>query len=241
MERLKPKVLAVIPARGGSKRLPRKNIMKLCGRPLISYTIDAVKNATLITHWLVSTEDEAIKRVAQECRAPVPFIRPPDLATDTVRNVEVVLHALKSMEESKGITYDMIVLLQPTSPIRDATHIDEAIKKLWESDLPTLAAVKGPFQKRDPILKRINSDGNLIPYCTHSNPELREPFYIYNAALYAVKRDYFVNNKKLISDKQVPFIMDKFHSVDVDQLEDMLVAEAYLIHMKKMRKSECGS
>ena len=107
------------------------------------------------------------------------------MATDEVRNIDVTLHALEWMENEKGYQYDLIVLLQPTSPIRSSGHIDEAIDKLWNSNLDSLAAVKGPFQKRDPVLKRINKDEKW-GYCSDPNLNL-EPFYIYNAALYAVK------------------------------------------------------
>jgi CMP-N,N'-diacetyllegionaminic acid synthase len=231
----KPRVLAVIPARGGSKRLPRKNILKIADHPMIAYSIMAVKNATRVTDWLVSSDDDEILEIAKEYGASSPFKRPDYLATDEVRNIDVALHALEYMERAQGEPYDIIVLLQPTTPIRSALHIDEAIEKLWQSNLPSLSAVKGPYQKRDPILKRIDEDGNLVPYC--SNPQLdpREPFYIYNAALYAVKRDYFVREKKFISDKQIPFLMDEYHSTDVDELADLIVAEAYLQQMNKMK------
>jgi len=221
----------VIPARGGSQRLPRKNILKIGAHPMIAYSIMAVKDANQVTDWLVSSEDDEILEIAKQYGAYVPFKRPEHLATNEVRNIDVVLHALEYMENKTGTKYDIIVLLQPTAPIRKASHIDEAIEMLWKSELPTLAAVKGPYQKRDPILKRIDEHGNLVSY--RNNPDLdpREPFYIYNAALYAVKRDYFLKEKRFTSDTQVPFIMDKFHSTDVDDVADMIVAEAYLQYM----------
>lgn len=226
--KLLPRVLAVIPARGGSKRLPRKNIMKIGDHPMIAYSIMAAKDASGITDWLVSSEDDEILKIARQYGATTPFKRPGNLATDKVRNIDVVLHALEYMEKEKRCVYDIIVLLQPTAPIRNASHIDEAIDSLWRSDLPSLAAVKGPFQKRDPVLKRIDNDGNLVPYCTDQNLDSREPFYIYNAALYAVKRDYFVLEKKFISEKQIPFVMDKYYSSDVDDIADLIVAKEYL-------------
>ncbi len=233
--RAETKVLAIIPARGGSKRLPRKNIRELYGRPLLAYTIEAARNAERITHFLVSSEDPEIIEIAQSYGAPVPFVRPVDLATDKVRNIDVVDHALKFMEDAKGITYDIIVLLQPTSPIRDPEHIDRAVELLWNSDCESLASVKGPFKKRDPILKAIR-DGILEDYSPVKDPKNIEPFYLYNASLYAVKRDYFVQHKKLISPKQIPLIMDVFHSVDVDTEADFLVAESYINYMINQKK-----
>lgn len=223
-----PKVLAVIPARGGSKRLPRKNIMSIAGHPMIAYSIMAVRDAELVTDWLVSSEDDEIIEIAKQYGAAAPFKRPSELATDEVRNIDVSLHALEYMENEKGYQYDVVVLLQPTSPIRSSVHIDKAVEELWQSDLDSLAAVKGPYQKRDPILKRINERGELVAYC--DNPELdqREPFYVYNAALYAVKRDYFVREKRFTADKQIPLVMDKYHSTDVDEMSDLIIAKAYL-------------
>jgi CMP-N,N'-diacetyllegionaminic acid synthase len=227
----KPKVLAVIPARGGSKRLSRKNVMLLGGHPMLAYSIIAAKNAKSVTDWLVSTEDDEIAEIALRYGATTPFKRPDYLATDNVRNIDVVLHALEFMEQDRKITYDIIVLLQPTAPIRDSAHIDKAVELLWASELPSLAAVKGPYQKRDPILKRIDSKGHLVPYTTDSHLDPREPFYIYNAALYAVKRDYFIKEKSFVSNEQVPFFMDKFYSADVDDMGDFIVADAYLKHL----------
>jgi CMP-N-acetylneuraminic acid synthetase len=230
-----PRVLCVIPARGGSKRLPRKNIRMLWGKPLIVYTIEAAKKASHISDFLVSSEDNEIIEVARKYNAPVPFVRPAELSGDKIRNIDVVDHALRFMEGAKGITYDIIVLLQPTSPVRDPGHIDRAVELLWNSDCDSLASVKGPFKKRDPILKAIR-DGILEDYSPVNDPKNVEPFYLYNASLYAVKRDYFVRHKKLISPKQIPLIMDKFHSVDVDTDADFLVAESYINYLKKQNK-----
>lgn len=235
-----PLALGVIPARGGSKRLPRKNINKLKGHPLIAYTIMAAKKSKRLTHFLVSSEDSEIIEVAKKYDAPVPFIRPSELATDKVRNIDVVFHALQFMEKKYNIIYDIIILLQPTSPIRDSKHIDIAIDLLWKSDCVSLASVKGPFKKRDPILKAIRND-TLEDYKPILQNESWEPFYLYNASIYAVKRDYFIAHKKLISERQVPLIMDQFHSVDIDTESDFLTAEAYMNFLRKDKKHDQDS
>lgn len=225
-----PRVLGVIPARGGSKRLPRKNIRKLHGHPLIAYTIRAAQRSKFLTDFLVSSEDKEILNVAQNYDAPVPFVRPPELAGDKARNIDVVAHSMSFMETNKGIIYDIIVLLQPTCPIRNPAHIDDAILHLWLSDLDTSVSVKGPFKKRDPILKRIQNEV-LEPFCMVDGFESNKPFYLYNASIYAVKRDYFIKSNKLISQKQIPIAMDVFHSIDIDTEADFIVAEAYLKHL----------
>lgn len=221
------RVLGVIPARGGSKRLPKKNIKKLYGQPLIAYTIQAAQKASLLTDFLVSSEDDEILAIARLYGAPTPFKRPGQLATDTVRNIDVVAHAMHYMEKRHQCVYDILILLQPTCPIRNSAHIDAAIKLLAESDLETVVSVKGPYKKRDPILKRIKN-GVLEAYCPNENPAEIEPFYLYNASIYGVKRSYFVKENKLISDRQIPLVMDQFHSIDIDTAADFLAAETYL-------------
>jgi CMP-N-acetylneuraminic acid synthetase len=222
-----PKVLCVIPAKGNSRRLPKKNIKILAGKPLVAWTIGAAQEAKRLTDYLVSSDDLEIIEIAKKYGAPVPFVRPAELTTDTVRNIAVVDHALKFMETKMQITYDIIVLLQPTSPVRDPAHIDQAVEMLWASNSDSLVSVKGPYKKRDPVLKAIRN-GVLEDYCPVEDPKDAEPAYMYNAALYAVKRDYFIKHNKLISPRQVPLIMDTIYSVDVDTEADFLVAETYL-------------
>ncbi len=234
------KVLCVIPARGGSKRLPRKNIKILAGLPLIAHTIRAAQNCNSITDFLVSSEDEEIIMIAKKYGAQVPFIRPAELATDKVRNIDVMQHALHFMENKKGLKYDIIVLLQPTCPIRNANHIDLAVDMLHKSELDTVVSVKGPYRKRDPILKAIRNN-ELVDYCKVNDPHNAEPFYLYNASIYAAKRNYFVKNKKLISPRQIPLVMDEFHSIDIDTEADFLIAEAYMDYMQNAGKDESAS
>lgn len=222
-----PRVLCVIPAKGNSRRLAKKNIKILAGKPLVVWTIEAAQKAKRLTDYLVSTDDLEIIEIAKKSGAPVPFVRPAELATDSVRNIAVVRHALEFMEDERQMTYDIIINLQPTSPVRDPAHIDQAIEKLWESDLDSLVSVKGPYKKRDPVLKAIRN-GVLEDYCPVEDPTDSEPAYMYNAALYAVKRDYFIKHNKLISPRQVPLIMDTIYSVDVDTEADFLMAETYL-------------
>ena len=231
-----PKVLGVIPARGSSKRFPNKNIRMLAGKPLLAWTIEAAQKAKRLTDYLVSSDALLIMDIAKNYGAPVPFKRPPELATDTVRNIEVVAHALEFMETKRQIKYDILILLQPTSPIRNPTHIDQAIDMLWHSNLDSVVSVKGPFKKRDPILKAIRKD-ILEDYCAVADPADTEPFYMYNAALYGVKRDYFIKHKKLISPRQVPIVMDAIYSVDVDTEADFLMAETYLKYLARTKRA----
>lgn len=221
--------LGVIPARGGSKRIPRKNIQPLNGKPMVGYTIEACKNSQLLTDWLVSTDDIEIAHVSKNLGAHLPFIRPAEISDDNTRNIDVLIHALHYMEEITNKTYDLILLLQPTSPIRDARHIDLAISKMENSQLDTLASVKGPFFKRDPNLKKVNSDGHLVNYCNPmSDIPSERAFYIYNASIYAMTRNHLLTKKSFISDVQEVLVMDDLHSIDVDEPLDLVLASAAL-------------
>lgn len=225
-----PRVLAVIPARGGSKRFPRKNVYPLRGHPLIAYTIKAATDASKLTDWLVSTDDAEIAEAAKRYGAPVPFVRPANLAGDKDRNNVVVRHAMEVMEAQTGRRYDILILLQPTCPIRSAAHIDQAVDLLWASPLETLAGVKGPIYKRDPYIKAIRN-GVLEPYNPAEDEKNWEACYSYNAAIYAMKRDFFVRENRFVSQRSVPLVMDRFYSADIDEKIDALVAELYFDHL----------
>jgi CMP-N-acetylneuraminic acid synthetase len=223
-------VLAVIPARGGSKRFPRKNIYPLRGHPLIAYTIKAAQDATRLTDWLVSTDDEEIAEAARRYGAPVPFIRPANISGDSDRNNVVLRHALEFMEGKTGRRYDIIMLLQPTCPIRSAVHLDQAVDLLWASPLDTLASVRGPIKKGFPYIKAIRN-GVLQSYNPAEDPKDFEACYVYNAALYAMKRDFFLRENDFVSQRSVPLVMDRFHSADIDEKVDAVVVEAYFDYL----------
>ena len=129
------KILAIIPARGGSKSVPRKNIVKVNGRPLISYTISAALMVDRLTDVVVSTDDPEIAEISRELGAQVPFVRPVDLASDQAQIAPVIEHALCFMEKIKGLKYDAILMLQPTSPLRTPQHIEESLDLLHHKNV----------------------------------------------------------------------------------------------------------
>jgi CMP-N-acetylneuraminic acid synthetase len=139
-------------------------------------------------------------------------------------------HALEWMEREHGLRYDVVMLLQPTSPIRKSTHIDEAVELLWASPLPTLASVKGPIYKRDPYIKAVRN-GMLEPYNPAEDEAHWEPCYTYNASIYAMKRDFFVREQRFVSQRSVPLLMDRYHSADIDEEIDLVIAETYLTRL----------
>ena len=138
----KPFIVAVIPARGGSKRLPRKNIIDLNGKSLIAYTIEAALKSKYINKVIVSTEDKEIAEVAEKFGAKVPFIRPAKLASDTASTLGVLKHAVTFIEKEENKKIDIVITLQPTSPLRTVHHIDESIEKFLKNNFDSLVSIK---------------------------------------------------------------------------------------------------
>ena len=217
--------LAVIPARGGSKRLKNKNILKVNGHPLIAYTINAVKKSKKIDFWLVSSDDDAIIKVSKKYGANIYFKRPKKIARDNTRNSETLIHAVKFIEKKFKISLDNVLLLQPTCPIRNYKHIDKALELLEGSKYLSVASVKGPFKKRDPILKKINNKGELIDFSKFSKANKTE-FFIYNASIYAIKKKYLLKEKKFVSEVQLPIFMNYFESLDIDEKNDLEIVRS---------------
>ena len=223
---LKKKIsLAIIPARGGSKRLRRKNIRKIENHPLIAYTINAVKKTKQLDYWLLSSDDDEIIKIGKKYGAPIYFKRPKEISGDKIRNSETLIHALNFMENKFKVNIDIIVLLHPTSPIRDPKHIDEAVKLLSNSKLNTLASIKGPYKKRDPILKKKDDYGNLVDL-NHLTKKNNDEFYMYNASIYAVKKNYLLKNKKFTSNKEIPLLMNFLQSLDIDDINDLQIVRS---------------
>ena len=170
-----PRVLAVIPARGGSKGIPRKNIIPIHGKPLLAYSIEPALKAATLTRVIVSTEDEEIAQVAREWGADVPFMRPSELATDRAKSLPVVQHAIRTLEVEEGQPYDAVVMLQPTTPLRTSEDIDRGVRMLFETgadSVVTVVEVGGhhPFR-----MKRLLDDGRLINYLDQGFEDMRPP------------------------------------------------------------------
>jgi CMP-N,N'-diacetyllegionaminic acid synthase len=209
------RVLGVIPARGGSKRIPHKNLRIVAGKPLIQWTIEAAKQSHRLTTWVVSTDDEGIRDVALALGAYV-IRRPDELAEDDTPTGHVLVHATQWMEPDP---FDMVVCLHPTSPVRDKGHIDEAIRVLAESKLSVLASMC-PLPN-----KRHGNIGTITAGCWNGSSW---PHYILNASIYAIKRDWLMMTGEHVANPVVPFFMDRKHSVDVDEEIDLKIAELYL-------------
>lgn len=218
--------LGIIPARGGSKRLHRKNIQKICGKELISYSIVAAKNSKYLDKTIFSTEDLEISKVAKKHGANDIHIRPSYLAGDSITNIEVIKFYLEKFDKDMNLRVENVVLLQPTSPLRTHEDIDNAIEIFKSSNLPTLASVIGPYKKRHPILMRKDISTNfneMSPLEIDHNNEI----YKYNASIYIASAQFIRTNNTIFSNPQSFYLMEDY-KVDIDTEEDLKVAEAIM-------------
>ncbi|MBD1383011.1 acylneuraminate cytidylyltransferase family protein [Metabacillus arenae] len=220
--------LAVIPARGGSKGIPKKNIIELKGKPLIHYTIEAAKSSKFIDDVIVTTDSEEIASVAKEAGAEIPFIRPAELASDTAKSIDVLIHAITELEKA-GRFYDYLVLLQPTQPLRLSMHIDGAIEKIVKTGKSSLTSVS-PVQEHPILIRSVNESEELEPVLKTSSTVRRQDFpefYKVNGAIYINKIEDLTNNTSL-NDNQVPYMMEYRYSIDIDELIDLEIAKIFL-------------
>lgn len=218
--------LVIIPARGGSKGIPRKNIKPLGDKPLICHTIDVAREIVDDADICLTTDDDEIIETAQSYGLEVPFKRPDYLATDTCGTYEVLLHALKFYED-KGIRYDNIILLQPTSPFRKAEHIREALK-LYSPEIDMVVSVKetasNPYyncfeEDSDGFLEISKGDGKYVR--RQDAPKAWE----YNGSIYIINPESLKKSPLSGFKRKVKYEMDRRYSIDLDTPFDWIVAE----------------
>lgn len=224
-------VLGIIPARGGSKSIPSKNVAALRGRPLIAYTLDATTRSKTLTRTVVSTDDPTIAEVARSLGADVPFLRPADISNDDTPMLAVIQHSVAWLSKA-GFEAEIIVLLQPTSPLRRPEDIDAAVQLLQSGDADTVVSVvEVPHQFTPQSLMEIK-DGFLVAGVAQSAPILRRQdkvrMYARNGpAVLAMRRSVFESDR-LYGDRILPLVMPRERSVDVDDAVDLQLAEFWL-------------
>jgi CMP-N,N'-diacetyllegionaminic acid synthase len=216
------KVLGLVPARGGSKGIPRKNIRLLGGKPLIAWTLDEAKKSKYIDRLVCSTDDDEIAGVARQFGADVPFMRPPELATDTARGIDVVLHALRKLPK-----FDVVVLLQPTSPLRTAEDIDGAIET-WAEAKQTVVGV-AEVSKSPYWMYGLSDTGTLQqllpkPANAANRQDLPKAFAL-NGAVYVASRDELKDQESFLTATTRGYVMAAERSIDLDTKEDWEYAE----------------
>lgn len=231
------KIVCVITARGGSKRVPRKNVKDFLGKPLIAWSIEVAKKSGVLDRIIVSTEDEEIAKTSREYGAEVPFMRPAELAEDSTPTLPVLQHAVQWLKINESYEPDWAILLEPSSPGRQPFHIREVLrileKKGSEVDSVTgVSEMPGHFHplksltlQNDGTLARYG-DGELIRNLIHRSQDLPKLYFI-NSAIYAFKtKNFFENPQSLWGNKTLAYIMDPKYACDIDTPEDWIVAEA---------------
>jgi len=229
-------VLGIIPARGGSKSIPRKNIKLLCGKPLIAWSVESAKKSRLMTRVIVSTDDPEIADVAKKYGAGVPFLRPSELAQDMSVDVEFLLHALNFLREKESYDPEIVVRLPPTSPLRTAAHIDEGIEKLIatpdaDAVRPICEAPKHPYK-----LWKISKDKRFLePFLPASFTGFDEPHnmprqmfpkaYIHTGAMDVIRARTLYEQKSTSGRNLAYFFMPPEDSVNIDHPIDFEIAE----------------
>lgn len=218
-------LLAVITARGGSKALPRKNVLPLAGRPLILWTVEAALNARHVDRVIVSTDDGEIAAVARAAGAEVPFLRPAELATDTATSVDVLRHAVG---ECPGHAH--IVLLQPTSPLRTAADIDAAFELMQRTGSLSCASIC-EAEEKPWIMYLTDDEGRIVPLLPQRPGSRRQdfpPVYRLNGAIYLAQTKWFLSTGQLIGSGTLGYVMPLERSVDIDTRSDFDKAELIL-------------
>lgn len=228
------KILVIIPARGGSKGIPHKNIKPLNGKPLIYYTIDCARAICPDEDICVSTDDAEIIEVVENYGLKVPFVRPAELATDTAGTYEVLLHA-QNFYEQKGVHYDVIVLLQNTSPFRTPQQVKEALA-LYKKGVDMVVSVKesaaNPYynlfeESNEGYLHICKGDGNT--YRRQDAPKI----YEYNGAIYVMNCEVLKSTHMHKMQKRIKYVMDDLSSFDLDTMWDWQMAES-IINQNKL-------
>ena len=216
------KVLAIIPARGKSSGLQRKNIIDLAGKPLIEWTIEASLNSKFINKTIVSSDNLEILEISKNCGAEI-IERPANLANDFATSESVVRHVIENYE-SEGKFYDTVVLLQPTSPLRDSMDIDRAFKIMSNSDINSVISVCDFDNK---ILKAfvLNSDGFLEGVSNNKYPFMRRQdlpsVFMPNGAIYIFRKKLFMESNSFFTDRTSYFLMSLKKSIDIDNMDDL--------------------
>lgn len=221
----------MIPARGGSRSIPRKNIVPLSGRPLLAYTCQAALLSKRLTRTILSTDDEEIASVGRACGVEAPFLRPQELAQDATPVIEVLAHALRWVGENDRIQPDLLVLLQPTSPFRRAEHIDSAVALLEETGADTVVSVvEVPHQYNPASLMQLN-DGRLTNFLRGPQILRRQDkprVYARNGPAVLVIKSSLVREGILYGPVCRPLVMDRADSIDIDEPLDLVIAECLL-------------
>ena len=230
-------VIGIVPARAGSKGLPRKNIAPLCGKPLIAWSIEAGLRSQYIDLVIVSTDSNKIAGISAEYGASVPFIRPAELATDETPTIDVVIHALEYLHNERKQRFDYTVLLEPTSPLRDEADIDRAIKQLVDNvGASSLVGISRTEAQNPEFLVCLSENNFLIGFDQSEikpvrRQEIRDVYFL-EGSIYVSDTKTLIARRTFCHQETLGCIFPKWKSLEVDDLEDLIMVEALMLHKK---------
>lgn len=228
------RVIAIIPARGGSKGLPEKNIRNLCGKPLIAWTIEIAKVSKYLDTVMVTTDSAGIAIIAKDYGAEVPFIRPDKLADDYTPTLDVVYHVLEFYREELNQQFDYVVLLEPTSPLRESDDIDRMLSLLVaRADQCDAIVSVGEVSEHPSIMKRLVGD-SMEAFClsleTTSRRQDNAPAYFPYGVAYIVKTSVLLEEKTFYVKRCMPFLIKRYQNYEIDDIYDLLCVESIMKH-----------
>lgn len=229
---MKRRILAIIPARSGSKGIPKKNIKFLLEKPLITWTIEQAKNSILIDKIFVSTDSKEIAQISEQSGVHVPFLRPPELAKDDTPTIDAITHVLESLK-NEGETYDVVVLLEPTSPLRKAGDIDNAIRLFSDNydHADSLVSV-GEVQLENPFLMEYIENNRLKKIITttsqfYQRQQMPKAYFPYGV-IYLSKVETLLKRRTFYQDNTIPYLIERWQNYEIDDLCDFLCVETIL-------------
>lgn len=226
------KVLAIIPARGGSKGLPGKNIKPLLGKPLIGWTIEQAKRCKYINEIFVSTDSRQIADVAETFGVQVPELRPEELANDTATSASFVVYTIEKLAK-EGKQFDYVLLLEPTSPLRKPEDLDNAIElAITNPDKQSVVSLGEVHMEHPMIVKRIDEQGKIVPYAELQTKitqrQQADKAYFPYGVVYMVKTDHFLKTQQFYGPDSLPYFIDRWQCYEVDDIYDFTAIEAIL-------------
>jgi CMP-N,N'-diacetyllegionaminic acid synthase len=231
-------IIAIIPARGGSKGLPGKNIKELCGKPLIAWSIEAGLGSRYLDEVMVTTDSEEIARIARSFGASVPFIRPAELANDTATSIDVIRHTLNFYENELHKKFDYIVLLEPTSPLREKEDVDKAIEQLLETPRATSVVGICKTESQNPAFLVKKSPNNFLTGYENKNMTVLRrqdisEVYFFEGSVYVSHTDTLLSKNTFYHESTLGYEFPKWKSIEIDDIDDFIMVEAL---MKQKRK-----
>jgi len=234
------RTLALIPARGGSKGLPRKNVLEVGGKPLIAWTIEAGLASGYVDAVVVTTDDPEIAEVARAYGAEVPFLRPAELANDSASSIDVVIHAADALQAA-GERYDALVLLEPTSPLREASDIDACIELLYSREDAEAVVTVAPLECTHPDFVAIIDTNGFIrsrgggAEFRHTRRQDLEPLYYFEGTVYASRIDAIRTRRGFYHEKTLAHVVPRWKALEIDDVYDLVCAGALLDFVSKER------